>query len=74
MKMVVTTITKNHTSVNYTNQRINPKYIVWHDTGVRDQSDEGNASYFKYIFRNASANFFIDENSITEVVEAGIVS
>lgn len=74
MKMVVTTITKNHTLVNYTNQRINPKYIVWHDTGVIDQSDEGNASYFKSIFRNASANFFIDENSITEVVEAGIVS
>lgn len=72
--MAVTTITKKHTLVNFSNQKISPKYIVWHDTGVRDQSDEGNANYFYSVYRDASANFFIDENSITEVVEPGYVA
>lgn len=72
--MVVTTITKNHTVTNFSNQKITPKYIVWHDTGVRDQSDEGNANYFKSVYRGASANYFIDEDSITEVVAPGYVA
>ena len=72
--MVVTTITKKHTLVNFSNQKITPKYIVWHDTGVRDQSDEGNANYFYSVYREASANYFIDENSITEVVAPGYVA
>ena len=72
--MVVTTITKKHTLVNFSNQKITPKYIVWHDTGVRDQSDEGNANYFYSVYREASANYFIDENSIMEVVAPGYVA
>jgi len=40
-------ITINHTTTNFTNQVTTKKYIVWHDTGVLDQSDEGNANYFK---------------------------
>ena len=72
--MAVTTITKKHTLVNFSNQKITPKYIVWHDTGVRDQSDEGNANYFYSVYRDASANFFIDEDSITEVVAPGYVA
>ena len=64
-------ITIDHTTINFSNKRITPKYIVWHDTGVRDQSDEGNASYFRSVYREASANYFIDENSITEVVAPG---
>ena len=72
--MVVTTITKKHTLINFSNQKITPKYIVWHDTGVRDQSDEGNANYFYSVYREASANYFIDENSITEVVAPGYVA
>lgn len=67
-------ITIDHTTINFSNQRITPKYIVWHDTGVRDQSDEGNASYFRSVYREASANYFIDENSITEVVAPGYVA
>ena len=66
-------ITIDHTTINFSNKRITPKYIVWHDTGVRDQSDEGNASYFRSVYREASANYFIDENSITEVVAPGYV-
>lgn len=72
--MAVTTITKKHTLVNFSNQKISPKYIVWHDTGVRDQSDEGNANYFYSVYRDASANYFIDENSITEVVDPNYVA
>ena len=64
----------DHTTVNFSNQKITPKYIVWHDTGVRDQSDEGNANYFRSIYREASANYFIDEDSITEVVAPGYVA
>lgn len=67
-------ITINHTTTNFSNQRTSKKYIVWHDTGVRDQSDEGNASYFKSIYRDASAHYFIDENSITEVVDPNLVA
>ena len=67
-------ITIDHTTINFSNQRITPKYIVWHDTGVRDQSDEGNASYFRSVYREASANYFIDETSITEVVAPGYVA
>lgn len=67
-------ITINHTTTNFSNQRTSKKYIVWHDTGVRDQSDEGNASYFKSVYREASAHYFIDENSITEVVDPNLVA
>ena len=67
-------ITIDHTTINFSNKKITPKYIVWHDTGVRDQSDEGNATYFRSVYREASANYFIDENSITEVVAPGYVA
>ena len=67
-------ITINHTSTNFSNQRTSKKYIVWHDTGVRDQSDEGNAAYFKTVYREASAHYFIDEDSITEVVDPNYVA
>ena len=67
-------ITINHTTTNFSNQRTSKKYIVWHDTGVRDQSDEGNAVYFKTVYREASAHYFIDENSITEVVDPNYVA
>lgn len=67
-------ITIDHTTINFSNKKITPKYIVWHDTGVRDQSDEGNATYFRSVYREASANYFVDENSITEVVAPGYVA
>ena len=67
-------ITINHTTTNFSNQRTSKKYIVWHDTGVRDQSDEGNAVYFKTVYREASAHYFIDEDSITEVVDPNYVA
>lgn len=67
-------ITINHTTTNFTNQVTTKKYIVWHDTGVLDQSDEGNANYFKSAYIGASAHYFVDENSITEVVDPDLVA
>ena len=45
------------------------EYIVIHDTGNQNDSDEGNANYFSADGRNASAHYFVDDNSITQVVE-----
>lgn len=44
------------------------KYIVIHDTGNKTDSDQGNANYFCTGTRNASANYFVDNDSITQVV------
>lgn len=41
------------------------KYIVIHYTGNDGDHDEGNASYFKNNVVNASAHFFVDDDSIT---------
>lgn len=45
------------------------KYIVLHDTGNVTDSDEGNANYFNTGSRQASAHYFVDDDSITQVVE-----
>jgi N-acetylmuramoyl-L-alanine amidase len=44
------------------------RYICLHDTGNYNDSDEGNAKYFVTGTRNASAHYFVDDNSITQVV------
>jgi N-acetyl-anhydromuramyl-L-alanine amidase AmpD len=45
------------------------EYIVIHDTGNSTDSDEANANYFTTGTRNASAHYFVDDDSITQVVE-----
>jgi len=45
------------------------KYIVIHDTGNTTDSDEANANYFVSGTRNASAHYFVDDGSITQVVK-----
>lgn len=67
-------IIKKHTLVNFTNKKINVKYIVEHDTGVKGQTAKGNANYFYDTFRGASAHYFVDKNDIYEVVPAGIMA
>ena len=62
-------ITKKLTSYNHTKGNNNIKYIVIHDTGNYMDSDEGNAKYFSEDGRKASAHYFVDDNSITQVVE-----
>lgn len=45
------------------------KYLVIHDTGNTTDSDEGNANYFCTGSRGASAHYFVDSDSITQVVK-----
>ena len=54
---------------NYGDQRqlSSIKYIVIHYTGNDGDSDEANAKYFQGI-RNASAHYFVDDDSITQSV------
>ncbi len=52
---------------HYDNQNI-VEYIVIHGTGNKTDSDEGNANYFCTGTRNASAHYFVDDDSITQVV------
>ena len=47
----------------------NVKYLVIHDTGNVTDSDEGNANYFCTRSRNASAHYFVDSDSVTQVVK-----
>lgn len=64
-------ITKKITKYNHRedNTTGDIEYIVIHDTGNVTDSDEGNANYFSQDGRNASAHYFVDDNSITQVVE-----
>lgn len=60
----------NLTTVNYSRGRKNKiKYIVVHYTANDGDTDEGNAKYFKGVHRNASAHYFVDEDSATQVVK-----
>lgn len=45
------------------------EYIVIHSTGNYTDTDEGNAKFFVSGTRNASAHYFVDEDSITQVVK-----
>ena len=44
------------------------KYIVWHYTANDGDTDEANANYFNGANRNASAHYFVDDDSITQSV------
>lgn len=44
------------------------KYIVIHGTGNDGDSDESNAKYFRNNIVKASANYFVDDDSITQSV------
>ncbi len=60
---------KELTMFNHTKGGNAPKYIVIHYTGtLKSDSDEGNAKYFASNGRKASAHYFIDEDSCTQVV------
>lgn len=41
------------------------KYIVWHYTANDGDTDEANGKYFQGKNRNASAHYFVDDDSIT---------
>lgn len=58
------------TNVNYRSGRSGNsiEYIVCHFTGNQNDTAAGNANYFRDVNRQASANYFVDDNEIVEVV------
>ena len=50
------------------------KYIVWHYTANDGDSDEANGNYFNGANRNASAHYFVDDDSITQSVPDNYVA
>lgn len=61
-------INKEISSYNYSAGN-DIKYIVVHDTGNSTDTAEANANYFNGGNRNASAHYFVDDDSIVQVVE-----
>lgn len=57
-------------SDNYGSKRStnNIKYLVIHYTGNDGDSDEANTNYFKEHQRNASAHYFVDDDSVSRSV------
>lgn len=62
-------ITKKHSMVNFTKGNTGRKYIVIHYTGNDTDTAAANANYFYRHNRGASAHYFVDANSIYEVVD-----
>lgn len=61
-------INRKITITNFNNRNTNPKYIVIHYVGGVSTA-KNNADYFYSTYRGASAHYFVDENSIWQVVE-----
>lgn len=61
---------------NYGNKRdLNQiKYLVIHYTGNDGDSDENNANYFNNVITKTSAHYFVDDNSITQIVPDNFIA
>ena len=61
---------------NYGNERTTSKikYIVIHYTGNDGDTDEANTNYFKNNIVNASAHYFVDDDSVTQSVHDNFVA
>lgn len=62
------TINQNLTTVNYNSRGTTPTWIVLHYTANNGDTAKNNTDYFKSTNRGASANYFVDENSIWQCV------
>lgn len=56
------------TVTNYNKRGTNPEWIVLHYTANNGDTAANNISYFRTEYRGASANYFVDENSIWQCV------
>ncbi len=61
-------ISQNLTNINYNSANKTNKYIVVHYTGNSTDTAYNNTKYFKSVNRNASAHYFVDDNSIWQCV------
>ena len=57
------------TTVNRTKGGNKKKYIVIHYTGNKNDTAKANANYFRSENRGASAHYFVDKNTVYQVVE-----
>lgn len=62
-------INKRLTVTNYNRRGTNPEWIVVHYTANNGDTALNNCNYFLTENRGASANYFVDENSIWQCVE-----
>lgn len=67
-------IQKKHISYNYSNTNESKKYIVIHDTGnsARGANAQAHFNYFNGGDRQASANYFVDDSNIMELVDPNL--
>lgn len=63
-------IKQNLTTINYNSMsnKVN-KYIVIHYTGNSTDTAYNNTKYFKSVYREASAHYFVDDNNIYQCVQ-----
>ena len=54
---------------HYSDGSCNPRFIIIHYTGNRGDTAYNNYCYFSEGNRNASANFFIDDNNIIQIIK-----
>lgn len=59
---------KDNTKVNFNYGNAGRDYIVIHYTGNQTDTAQANANYFRYVNRDASAHYFVDDNEVVEVV------
>lgn len=59
----------NLTTINFNQRGAKPTWIVIHYTGNNGDTAKGNTDYFKSVNRGASAQYFVDENSIWQCVK-----
>lgn len=63
-------IQKQFINFNKSARSVSPKYIVIHSTGNTNDNAQNNYSYFANGNRGASADFFVDNNNIIQIIDS----
>lgn len=66
-------VVKDLTSINHSGWGNTKEWIIIHFVGAAGQAKD-NANYFRNVYREASAHYFVDPNNIIQVVEDGQVA
>lgn len=59
---------------NRPGQSLNPEGITLHETATPNATDENESKYFHNAYRSASAHYFVDYDSITQLIPENEVS
>ena len=74
MTLPINTVLANRQNYGKLRSKSMIKYIIVHYTANDGDHDEGNASYFKNNVVQASAHYFVDDDSITQTVPDNYVA